>query len=107
MVATLKSSLQLLTHPVLPLKKYHLKQWRILIKLRNSVQSTANMATSEGIYHFHSVRKHYEQYHNLVSKGRLDEDLLFSDSLLRLWRTGADEYLYSSSEDGDCDVSYY
>ena len=74
---------------------------------RNSVQSTANMATSEGIYHFHSVRKHYEQYHNLVSKGRLDEDLLFSDSLLRLWRTGADEYLYSSSEDGDCDVSYY
>ena len=34
----------------------------------------------------------------------IDEDLLFSPSILRLWRTGADKYIYSSSEDGDCDV---
>ena len=33
------------------------------------------------------------------------EDQLFSSSLLRLWRTGADKLLYSLSEDGDLDVS--
>ena len=32
------------------------------------------------------------------------EDQLFSDNLLRLWRTGAEEELYSSIEDGDIDV---
>ena len=36
--------------------------------------------------------------------GGIDKEQLFSPSLLRLWRTGADNYLYSSSEDGDVDV---
>ena len=34
----------------------------------------------------------------------IDKDLLFSPSLLRLWRTGADEYIYTSEEDMDIDV---
>ena len=38
------------------------------------------------------------------SARKIDEDLLFSPSFLRLWQTGADEYLYSPSEDGDIDV---
>ena len=37
--------------------------------------------------------------------GMVIEDQFFSSSLLRLWRTGADQLLYSSSEDGDLDVS--
>ena len=36
--------------------------------------------------------------------GGIDKEQLFSPSLLRPWRTGADNYLYSSSEDGDVDV---
>ena len=39
------------------------------------------------------------------TSGKVIEDQLFSSSLLRLWRTGADKLLYSSSEDGDLDVS--
>ena len=39
-----------------------------------------------------------------AEKREIDEDLLFSPSILRLWRTGADKYIYSSPEDGDCDV---
>ena len=39
-----------------------------------------------------------------AEKREIDEDLLFSLSILRLWRTGADKYIYSSPEDGDCDV---
>ena len=38
--------------------------------------------------------------------GCIDEDLLFSPSLLQLWRTGADNYIYSYTEDGDVDVCY-
>ena len=30
-----------------------------------------------------------------------------SPSLLRLWRTGAEKFMYSSSEDDDCDVNYF
>ena len=33
------------------------------------------------------------------------EKQLFSSSLLKLWRTEVDRLLYSSFEDGDCDVS--
>ena len=36
--------------------------------------------------------------------GGIDKEQLFSPSLLRLWRKGANNYLYSSSEDGDVDV---
>lgn len=35
---------------------------------------------------------------------QLDEGLLLSQSRLRLWRTVADEHMYSPDEDGDCDV---
>ena len=36
--------------------------------------------------------------------GGIDKEQLFSPSLFWLWRTGADNNLYSSSEDGDVDV---
>ena len=43
----------------------------------------------------------------IVSDSHTIQDQLFSDNLLRLWRTGAEEELYSSVEDGDIDVSMY
>ena len=34
-------------------------------------------------------------------------ELIFDERLLRLWRTGAFEEVYTAEEDGDIDVSFF
>ena len=48
---------------------------------------------------------HWFYIYILISDKQQLQELLLSPSLMRLWRTGADYYRFSSEEDGDIDVS--
>ena len=56
------------------------------------------------IYVYLCAQSHHNSF-CAISDSHILEDQLFNDNLLRLWRTGAAEELYLSSEDGDIDVS--